>query len=673
MLEKFKDISKAKLTRGSIRNKLIAIILISIVAQLSAFGLFSHKAAFDVLSDKLATTTQQTISETEKYVDQFLAVFEAQLGSLAANSSIQNYDPAAGDEALISILESNPNIMNTYFGEANKQMHMFPAQELPEGYDPTEREWYKAALANPEKAVWTKPYDDATTGKKVVTIAKVVKNDAGETMGVAGIDIDISVLSDVITGTHIGRDGYVILADAEGSTIAHKDAAFIGKQSLAEVGVWDKIKAGSTGFIEYKYNGQDKFMTFATNEKTGWKLVAAMEEAELLADTDIIKKSTMTSVAVGSIIAVVIALYIARMIAVPLSRGVSHIRTIAEGDFTDEMEDAYINRGDEFGELAKAVGMLQMNLRELLHNVRLSARTVSESASALSDISSQSAEAADSVARTIEEISRSAESQATDTQRGSKNVEDIAVIIDKVSSESNSIKSASETANELTRKGFEIVNMLEKKSAENKISTEEVNDIVAEVAKNAEGIGIIVETITAISSQTNLLALNANIEAARAGEHGKGFAVVAEEVRKLAEESARSADKIKEIIEVIQSKTALAVEAMDKAYSVVEEQSDAVEQTNSIFRKISQSIDQLGQNANEIKMDSGEMIVAKDEIVLVVNNIASAAEESSAATEEVSAATEEQLASMQQLSSQSSNLENLSEELLRAVEKFKID
>ena len=656
---------------ASIKNKLIAIILIAIVAQLSVFGFFSYKAAFNLLNDKLAVTTQQTINETEKYVDQFLTVFEVQLGSLVGNSAIQSFEPAAGNEAILSLQESNSNLLATYFGEANKQMHISPEQDLGD-YDPTSRPWYKDAVANPDKMVWTAPYDDAFTGKKIVTLAKAVKNNSGEIVGVAGMDIDLSVISDAIIGTKIGREGYVTLSDASGMTMAHKNAELVGKQSLAEAGIWDEVSSGKTGFMKYEFAGQDKFMTFATNERTGWKLVAAMEEAELIADTNILKKSAMTSVAVGSIIAVIIALYIARIIAVPLNKGVSYIKTIANGDFTDEVEDSYLKRGDEFGELAKAVGMLQMNLRELLSNVKHSAMTVSESAATLSDISNQSAEAADSVAKTIEEISRGAESQAADTLKGSRKVDELSAIIDEVSSESNNIKSASEGANELTKKGFEIVGMLDQKSIESKISTEEVNEIVADVAKNANGIGMIVETITAISSQTNLLALNANIEAARAGEHGKGFAVVAEEVRKLAEESSKSAEKIKEIIEVIQSKTALAVGAMEKAYTVVEEQSEAVKQTNSIFTEISQAINVLSINANEIKQNSGSMIGAKDEIVFVVNNIASAAEESSAATEEVSAATEQQLASMQELSSHSSNLESLSQELLNAVEKFKI-
>lgn len=195
---------------------------------------------------------------------------------------------------------------------------------------------------------------------------------------------------------------------------------------------------------------------------------------------------------------------------------------------------------------------------------------------------------------------------------------------------------------------------------------------MSDVAVHTKGIDMIINTITSIASQTNLLALNANIEAARAGEHGRGFAVVAEEVRKLSDESSKSAEKIKEIIRFIQGKTELAVCAMGKAHAVVEEQSKSVDETRTIFMEISQSVEMLSVNANDIKRDSEEMLNAKNEIVEVVNNIASAAEQTSAATQEVSAATEEQLASMEELSNHSRNLEMLSEELLTALEKFKI-
>lgn len=659
--------------RGSgIKNKLMSIILVSIIAQLSFFGFFSHKAAFDLLNEKLSVTTEQTLTETNKFVDHFLGTLEYELTTISRNPAIKNFEQSGGGDVLKTTQEGNSNLMSIYLGTKDGQTYLYPEQEIPGGFDPTSRPWYKEAVKKKGRVIWTQPYDDAFSGKRIVTLARTVENEKGDVIGVLAMDVDITSFSRMVRDTKIGREGHVFLADANGTTIAHHDEEQVGKQTAAEMGVWDKVDASKTGFSKFKANGYKGFIRFATSRQTGWKLVAVMDERELLADTNILRNSAIMSIAVGTMLAVAIALYIGRMIAKPLNTGVSHIRTIAQGDFTEEVESSYLHRNDEFGELAKAVKMLQCNLKELLLSVSYSAGAVSSSASALSEISSQSAMASDSVAKSIEEISRGAESQASETLRGSDKVEELSAIIEGVSGESNNIKLAAEEASILAAKGYEIVNKLDQKSSESRRSSEEVHGIVADVAMQAKGIGMIVDTITAIASQTNLLALNANIEAARAGEHGRGFAVVAEEVRKLSEESSKSAEKIKEIIGLIQGRTQLAVSAMKKANEVVEEQSEAVSDTRSIFLEISQSVERLSDNANDIKRDSTEMINAKNEIVSVVNNIASAAEQTSASTREVSAATEEQLASIEELSKHSRNLEMLSEELLAAMEKFKI-
>ncbi len=666
--------NKIKNIRGmqSIKIRIIAMILVSMVLQLAAFGYFSHKTSFDLLEGKLSMTAQQAISETEKYVDQFLSKMEVQLVSITDNGNIKNFDEFSGNEILKSVKSSNSEITTTYFGSNDGKVYIHPAREFSQEYDPTQRPWYKNAVSQKGKVVWTDPYTDAFTGNLIVSLAKAVVDSSDNIVGVAAIDVDLSALSAQISKTTIGRRGAITVLDSNGVTLAHKDPSLIGTSLASKMGVWDEIKSNENGFTEYIYDGQDKFLTFVTSEKTGWKLFAFMEKEELLEDTNVIKKSVIISILIGSAVAVLLALFIARMISAPLGIGVRHLETIATGDFTIQIPKSYMERSDEFGQLAKAICKLQTDLKKLLNDISVSARTVNQSATTLSQISFQSTEAAGEVSKTIDEISKGAESQAAGTQNGTSKMNDIARIIEKVSSDSENMKSVSRETSALAEKGFETVKKLNEKSIQSRETTQEVASIVAEVAKNAEGIGTILETIMAISNQTNLLALNANIEAARAGEHGKGFAVVADEVRKLAEESAISAGTIKGIIEAIQSNTMSAVSAIENAHDVIQEQNKAVDETNSIFKDISNSIDTLGCNINAIQDDNNDMLSSKDEMAVIVENIASRAQQSSAATQEVSAATEEQLASMEELSSHSQSLEDLSVDLQKTIDKFKI-
>src|SRR5690606_38870280 len=109
---------------------------------------------------------------------------------------------------------------------------------------------------------------------------------------------------------------------------------------------------------------------------------------------------------------------------------------------------------------------------------------------------------------------------------------------------------------------------------------------VEQLGRDSQQVGEIVQVISDIADQTNLLALNAAIEAARAGEHGKGFAVVADEVRKLAERSAESAEQIAELIKTMQSGVAEAVSAMEQGTQKVETGTELANQAGKALESI---------------------------------------------------------------------------------------
>lgn len=176
-------------------------------------------------------------------------------------------------------------------------------------------------------------------------------------------------------------------------------------------------------------------------------------------------------------------------------------------------------------------------------------------------------------------------------------------------------------------------------------------EVIKSLKESADKINQIVQLITKFADQTNLLALNAAIESARAGEHGRGFAVVAEEVRKLAEQSAVSAKEIHSIIVIIQNNIEKASRVMDEGIIEAERGSEVVRDVAEKFRKIIISVQDLAGGIQEV---------------------ATATEEMSSAVQNVNAVAEEQSAAMEELTSSAHILKNLTMDLEKLADRFKI-
>jgi methyl-accepting chemotaxis protein len=179
---------------------------------------------------------------------------------------------------------------------------------------------------------------------------------------------------------------------------------------------------------------------------------------------------------------------------------------------------------------------------------------------------------------------------------------------------------------------------------------------IDELARKSDEIGGILEAITGIADQTNLLALNAAIEAARAGEHGRGFAVVADEVRKLAEESGRSATSIGGLIGEIQRETQGVVALVQQAADLTDAGAQSSASAQDTFREIAAAI--------------GEITDRVTGIMAAAQEIAGVAETSSASAREVSSATERTSASAEQIRASVAELGASSEQLVRAASRF---
>jgi methyl-accepting chemotaxis protein len=280
--------------------------------------------------------------------------------------------------------------------------------------------------------------------------------------------------------------------------------------------------------------------------------------------------------------------------------------------------------------------------------------------------------ASEEITATVQQISKGMETQAVRTSETSEVMTRMSKNVGLMADKSASVAEVSAQAWETAVKGGESVKEAVRRINEIFNKAQESARSVESLGAHSKKIGQVVSIITGIADQTNLLALNAAIEAARAGEAGRGFAVVAEEVRKLAEGSARAAGEINKLIKEIQSETLKAVERMGQGSKELNDGREVVNQAGASLEEIIKVVRRVDEITKEIFQLTQKQAQGTDQVVKAVEEIAAVAEETAAGTQEASASTEEQTASMEEMVTAARELEETAEHLGRLVARFKV-
>ncbi|WP_017212335.1 methyl-accepting chemotaxis protein [Clostridium beijerinckii] len=664
--------SQKKLNLRSIRIRLILSLVLICVIPLIIVGVISYNQSKSILSKKLDITSEQTLSEVNSGLNNYFAGFTERITMLSNDYNLVNVDYGNNFDYIPNLLknlkESNKDIFDTYYGSASGKFAIYPETNMPEGYDATKRSWYQEAIKAKGKPVITKPYKDAATGNTVVGITQAVVKD-GQIVGVVGMDCTLSTLSDRIAEKKIGNSGVVFITDADGVMIAHADKSLIGEDTVTKLSYWNEVKSSKDGFITYDYHGIPKFGVYETNEITGWKLIAGLEESELSNDTRAILLTTAIITVIIAIIAIILSLILSKGLATNIQNLKEVFAKASEGDLSGVVE---VKSKDELGQLANDYNSMIKNIGKLLESAKQTSNTVFETTANISSMAEETTASMAQVSFAVSEISQGAVSLAENSQETATGIEELSKKLDKIADTTEDMSDVSEETKSLSKQGINTVNVLINKNNETMEATTKVSDIVLSVNESVQMISSISNAITEITEQTNLLALNASIEAARAGEAGKGFAVVAEEIRKLAEESQNSTEQIKSIIGTIQSKAEIAVEAMDNNKQINSEQNEAVIRTESIFTDILLSITSLTEKVGEVKISIDDMQAQKQVFVTQIENSSAISEETASSTEEVTASAEEVSATMNGFSQQTEDLQHLAEKLKKEIDRFTV-
>lgn len=354
----------------------------------------------------------------------------------------------------------------------------------------------------------------------------------------------------------------------------------------------------------------------------------------------------------------------------PLKRLEAATLAAAQGDIKEDVE--LPESEDEIRSLGIAFNHMLGNLRHMVHSIDNNFALTNESVVQISAEATKASQRAEEIFRTVDEISAGAENSAAAIQSTAESVEDVTHLAAEVQSKAKaSAVQAEEMVEDLqvNKAIFQsLISGMEKLSAEN----EESLEAVKRLETNARKVEQIIQLVGDMAAQTNLLALNASIEAARAGEHGKGFAVVAEEVRKLADESAKAVSGISGLIQHIQQEVDQVVQKISSQVRTVSKEVQNGSQANSAIEQMTGKIHEVAEAVQIISRLVDKQLDSIQQTSNQSEEVAAIAEETSAGAVEVTRATKDQTDVMHDIERAAMQLKKQAEELKSTITKFQL-
>jgi len=570
---------------------------LSLFFSILSIAVFSLIAVTSYVSQKRSITENilnQLSLKVEKAAIEINGWFTQK--ELIVESSAEMFTNTITFEAMRNLpFQSNPFLKQNkemtgldflYVGTAGKEFYLGSHWEAPEGWDPTERIWYKNALKE-NRTIYTDYYIDSNTGEYTISIASPIKDGEKRLRGVIAADV---YFNDVIEKVNGMQEAYIsaALLDSNGTTMAHPDESLVGKNMLETSlsSVFLNLLKEKNGYQYYNFDGVRKIMAYHVIPATEWEVVFFVDMEIIDSPLRALAFKFLLIAFVSVVGVIVLSSIIAGFFARRIYAVSKNLGEIASGDISFEVDESILKEKDEIGDLAVSLDLMIRKLREIVSEVIRGANNVSSGSLQVSGTAQQLSQGSNEQAAVSEEVTSSIEEMSANIQQNADNARQTGVI---------ALKAAQDA----------------------ELSGAAVSEAVEAMKAITEKISIIEE----IARQTNLLALNAAIEAARAGDHGKGFAVVASEVRKLAERSQKAAGEISELSSTT-AKTAIKagemistlVPGIKKTAELVQEisyatneQSTGVDQINLAISQLSEVIQQNASSSEELAATSEEL------------------------------------------------------------------
>ena len=679
----------------SIRNKIVVCFLVPIVFMV-IIGVSAYQKSAEGLSEKFTDSTLQTMRMATENLNMSCDFIRSEGLKYAYDDDLRKYflgmfedNPVdklnfltSTKSNLLSVQTSNPFISH---------MHIIPKKgvnllstKLSSGVDGFLDE-YKEDVASGEgrRSIpqWIDSHpvldEKVTETEKDYIMAFEMMSQSNNACVV--IDIKPSAITDFMEEIDIG-DGSIIgfvtpggrelvvenVEEGKESVLPEEGNVFSGQEYYTAV--MDEAVADA-GTAEVDFQGEKYLFIYSHSADIGFTTCALVPMRVVTSQATEIRNMTIGLVILACVIVVIVGIFITAGIENNMRRISRKFGDVAKGDLTVTVS---AKGHDEFQDLAGSATNMITNTKKLVNQVsnatgelEVSAQNVGQASELIHEYSQDITRAIGEINEGMEEQSRHAQECVEKTDVLSNEMQEVSRVVERVE------KLVDETEG-MINKGMEIVQVLGDRAGETTKMTAKVSDSIESLRKESAIINSFVGTITEITEQTNLLSLNASIEAARAGEAGRGFAVVAEEIRKLADDSAKAAGEISNNVANITAQTQNSVDSASQAQAMVELQTKAVDEVIAVFREMQARMGQLIEGLKDIAASTEKADGERSAAVAAVKNISDIIEETAGSAETVNDVANKLLEHVEKLSNTASVLDENMEGLKNEISVFKI-
>ena len=519
------------------------------------------------------------------------------------------------------------------------------------------------------------------SGARIIAVAVPILDDSQNFIGIIQSNVVVKALENNIGTVKIAESGFAHLMSSSGNIIFHREWQNIGKNYKEFTKGESKLNAfeegvfvNDSGFMQYSEDDGLKMVgAYATVPTTGWKIIVTAPSNEIYKHANTSKLISIIVILLAAVLVVVISLFTANRISKPVKTAADHLNILAEADFTKDLPDGFMNRKDEIGVLMKSVNVMSKSIRTVINDVISEASNVKENIIISSENLTELSDRISEVSSTTEDMSAMAQQTAAATEQMNATSVDI----------ENAVRSIAQKA----QNGSVVVSKISERALDLKesaaVSRNTTNDIrnaidsemkkALEQSKAVMKINVLTESILQITEQTNLLSLNATIEAARAGEAGKGFAVVADEIRKVAENSKDTANKIqivtKEVIKSVEDLASSSEKALDFIDTKVINDYKAMVGIGEQYYNDAASIHKL---VTDFSTTSEELLKSIQNMVRAINEVTASNSEGAQGTQIISQKALYVMERASKVSELMKATKQSSESLAASVSKFKV-